>query len=121
MSNTKKFLMIFFVVAMVINLQFNTPLTHNMENGFSVKQLSENIFLNEIYAYGVGGGGGSCGAGCVGDGKAVAIKTCTFNNAGNVISYSCEVSIYGINNTLSCCCCDIQRAASGGVGGGSTN
>ena len=50
MNNTKKLLLLLFTVAMVVNLQFNTPLTHNMDNGFSIEQLAENIFVPEVYA-----------------------------------------------------------------------
>ena len=52
MNNTKKLLLLLFTVAMVVNLQFNTPLTHNMDNGFSIEQLAENIFVPEAYATG---------------------------------------------------------------------
>ncbi len=41
---------------LVISLQFNTALTHKMNNGFSLTQLMENIFVPEAYAtnqYGV--------------------------------------------------------------------
>jgi len=50
MNNTKKLLLLLFAVAMVINLQFNTPLTHNMDKGFSIEQLAENIFVPELFA-----------------------------------------------------------------------
>ncbi len=50
MSNAKKFLIIIFTVMLVISLQFNTSLTHKMNNGFSLKQLMENIFVPEAYA-----------------------------------------------------------------------
>jgi len=50
MSKAKKFLLIAFTVGLVINLQFNAPLTRNMDNGFSVEQLAENIFVPEAFA-----------------------------------------------------------------------
>jgi len=50
MSNTKKFFIIVFTVMLVISLQFNTALTHKMNNGFSLTQLMENIFVPEVYA-----------------------------------------------------------------------
>ncbi|EHO41309.1 hypothetical protein Calab_1691 [Caldithrix abyssi DSM 13497] len=50
MSNVKKFLIIVFTVMLVISLQFNTPLTHKMNNGFSVTQLMNNLFVPEAYA-----------------------------------------------------------------------
>ncbi|MHB2153954.1 hypothetical protein ACX8XN_06115 [Calditrichota bacterium GD2] len=50
MSNAKKFLIIVFTVMLVISLQFNTSLTHKMNNGFTLTQLMENIFVPEAYA-----------------------------------------------------------------------
>jgi len=50
MSKAKKFLLIAFTVGLVINLQFNAPLTRNMDNGFSIEQLAENIFVPEAFA-----------------------------------------------------------------------
>jgi len=50
MSNTKKFLIIVFTVMLVISLQFNTSLTHKMNNGFSLTQLMENIFVPDATA-----------------------------------------------------------------------
>ncbi len=50
MSNTKKFLIIVFTVMLIISLQFNTSLTHKMNNGFSLTQLIENIFMPNAYA-----------------------------------------------------------------------
>ena len=50
MSNAKKFLIIVFTVMLVISLQFNTALTHKMNNGFSLTQLMENIFVPDAYA-----------------------------------------------------------------------
>ncbi|GEM_PF-6597634 len=50
MSKAKKFLLIAFTVGLVINLQFNAPLTRNMDKGFSIEQLAENIFVPEAFA-----------------------------------------------------------------------
>ena len=50
MSKAKKFLLIAFTVGLVINLQFNAPLTRNMDNGFSIEQLADNIFVPEAFA-----------------------------------------------------------------------
>ncbi len=50
MSKAKKFLIIVFTIMLVISLQFNTSLTHKMNNGFSLMQLMENIFVPEANA-----------------------------------------------------------------------
>lgn len=50
MDNTKKIMLVVFATLLVMNLQFNTPLTKGMENGFSVSQLVENVFVQESYA-----------------------------------------------------------------------
>jgi hypothetical protein len=50
MNTTKKIILVLFVTMLVINLQFSTPLTHGMENGFSLQQLADNIFVPEAYA-----------------------------------------------------------------------
>lgn len=50
MSNTRKLLLFVFAIAVVINLQLSTPITEGMENGFSLEQLVENIFIPEAYA-----------------------------------------------------------------------
>ena len=46
----EKDLLAFFTTLMVINLQFNTPLTKGMDDGFSLSQLVENVFVQESYA-----------------------------------------------------------------------
>lgn len=50
MDKSKKILMVVFATLMVINLQFNTPLTKGMDDGFSLTQLVENVFVQESYA-----------------------------------------------------------------------
>jgi hypothetical protein len=50
MDKTKKILLVVFATMLVINLQFNTPLTKGMNNGFSLSQLVENVFVQESYA-----------------------------------------------------------------------
>jgi hypothetical protein len=50
MDKTKKILLVVFAILMVINLQFNTPLTKGMDDGFSLLQLVENVFVQESYA-----------------------------------------------------------------------
>jgi hypothetical protein len=50
MDKTKKMLLVVFATLMVINLQFNTPLTKGMDDGFSLSQLVENVFVQESYA-----------------------------------------------------------------------
>ena len=50
MDKTKKIMLVVFATMLVMNLQFNTPLTKGMENGFSLSQLVENVFVQESYA-----------------------------------------------------------------------
>lgn len=50
MSKTKKILMLIFTVALVINLQLTGTLTSGMENGFSLEQLADNIFVPSALA-----------------------------------------------------------------------
>ena len=50
MDKTKKIMLVVFATLLMMNLQFNTPLTKGMENGFSVAQLVENVFVQESYA-----------------------------------------------------------------------
>ena len=50
MDKTKKILLVVFATLLVINLQFNTPLTKGMNDGFSLSQLVENVFVQESYA-----------------------------------------------------------------------
>jgi hypothetical protein len=50
MNTTKKVILIIFTTLFVINLQFNTPITKGMNNGFSLKQLADNIFVPEAFA-----------------------------------------------------------------------
>ena len=50
MDKTKKILLVVFATLLVINLQFNTPLTKGMNDGFSLTQLVENVFVQESYA-----------------------------------------------------------------------
>ena len=58
-----------------------------------------------------GGGGGGCGANCIGDGKAVSSLSCTYNEtSGKAISFSCSTDWHAINNTHTCCCCDNTSA-----------
>ncbi|GEM_PF-2977743 len=52
MDKTKKILLVVFATLLVINLQFNTPLTKGMNEGFSLSQLVENVFVQESYAEG---------------------------------------------------------------------
>ncbi|MHB2153949.1 hypothetical protein ACX8XN_06090 [Calditrichota bacterium GD2] len=50
MSNAKKFLIIVFTIMLVLSLQFRTSINHNMNQGFSLSDLIENIFMPEVYA-----------------------------------------------------------------------
>jgi len=50
MDKTKKILLVVFATLLVMNLQFNTPLTKGMNDGFSLSQLVENVFVQESYA-----------------------------------------------------------------------
>ena len=43
--------------------------------------------------------------GCVGSGKSVCEKTCSWYENGSVKSISCRVDLYALNNTLKCRCC----------------
>ena len=50
MDKTKKIMLVVFATMLVINLQFNTPLTKGMDDGFSLSQLVENVFVQESFA-----------------------------------------------------------------------
>ncbi len=50
MTTTKKIMLVVFATMLVINLQFSTPITKGMDNGFSLEQLAENIFVPNAYA-----------------------------------------------------------------------
>ena len=52
MDKTKKIMLVVFATLLMMNLQFNTPLTKGMDNGFSLSQLVENVFVQESYAEG---------------------------------------------------------------------
>ncbi|WP_150109265.1 hypothetical protein [Caldithrix abyssi] len=78
MSNAKKFLIIVFTVMLVISLRFNTSLTHKMDNGFSLTQLVENIFVPEVYAT-FGGYGCKAKSGC-GHVECTGTDTCEAND-----------------------------------------
>ena len=50
MKTTKKVFLFVFAIAVVINLQLSTPITTGMDNGFTIEQLVDNIFVSEAYA-----------------------------------------------------------------------
>jgi len=50
MDKTKKIMLVVFATLLMMNLQFNTPLTKGMDDGFSLTQLVENVFVQESYA-----------------------------------------------------------------------
>jgi hypothetical protein len=51
MATQNKIILIIFTIALVINLQFTGSLTSNMDDGFSIEQLAENIFVPSAFAY----------------------------------------------------------------------
>lgn len=50
MGTSKKILLFIFTIVLVVNLQLSGTITAGMENGFSIEQLADNIFVPSAFA-----------------------------------------------------------------------
>lgn len=51
MKTSKKILLFVFTIVLVLNLQLSGTITAGMENGFSIEQLADNIFVPSAFAF----------------------------------------------------------------------
>ena len=50
MLKMKKIILLTFIIIVAINLQFSRTFLENMDEGFNLNQIAENIFVQAIYA-----------------------------------------------------------------------